>query len=349
MHTPIWWLLSVFLILSPGPGPKEGEKEKNWENKVNGRRYDYSVEVSERIDRLGELSKLFLSRRELVWERALGKLARVVSVQTEGREALEKIRRITAAEARLKVLHPVCTYLVDGSQGALLKAGGRLVLDSLRNEQGESRATRLERCRTIANGLHRAMCEYAILHSDHPLCKLDSESVALCTKMEQADLRHTLPDVSTDIDMYTDAVRLERFGEAIDCDTAAAGTRRQACTALRSGDATRCPPWQALERREAPNLHQDLSNTYVDIDYTLVQSYEPEEARMYVAWLPRPGVRCEVSYLEDGVERIIARTSLGPWTTRVAVEILAVNQAPVGAALAVSCRGQRDHEMDSEK
>jgi len=130
------WLMALAALLTSEnckqPEPPVDGKAEMLARRVEGVRYDYEVEVGERIDRYRDAARRVVERgaaSRQAFLRGLDGFAAAASLATRARTIVRETAR--RADALAALPNPTCSYLADGSGGEHLLPAGRALIDGL--------------------------------------------------------------------------------------------------------------------------------------------------------------------------------------------------------------------------
>jgi hypothetical protein len=293
------WLLLATLPAQPAP---PGTVE-NTEVIVSGARYDYSIELSERMDRLRDLTGESLTRRDRFFQAELDHVSRLAALEQTSFAVRARQAEIDARLAKGGPRYPVCTYAIDRSGAELLSSLGKASLDALALQvKGAPSAEILGLCQqaTPAAGVGRAPCEWMVFGPKHPVCTSDTRVAPLCTWPDERTPTISPYGIGPDVSMLLVAARVARHPDWTDCDAITPEWLRQGCQAMVRHDASACPTWDLTH---TDGLAWPLTSGpagVADVDFALATVHDPRSATAVVYYdgrfhltcglVPAPGV-----------------------------------------------------------
>lgn len=330
-----WIALFASLLLaeeSPTPG--------NLETVVAGLRYDLAVEVIETLDDAAALTQDSLKRRE-IWQKALvGRLQAVAQAATPLQIPDDRVASLRASLEVLETgrLHPICTYVIDGSGADGLQGLTLEMVAALRLPVTIARSERLAACAALSRNYARIWCEAMVLGEAHPACA-DPTVAPICRTAALPSLAFEMSRSSRDLDLLMAAMFADRHGQALDCTTALAPETVQTCRAVQARDAALCPPWRAFSATQVSEFTRRPAELLSDLDLALGVRRDPETNSVLVAFLGDVPVDCRVfEQPASGALRDLATFSKPASGRRVALEPLVPDLPPGPGVLRAECR-----------
>ncbi len=335
---------AIFLLGLLAAQPEPSSAVQNTEQIVLGRRYDLSVEVSERLDAFATLSQWALTVREAYLGRVDRQVASLSGLPVTQTTLNQRLAEVEAAVKALTPLHPVCTYAIDKSGGHLLSPEGRGALDVLaRVGERVGRSALLEQCQRIEKRSvgSRHPCEWVVLGASHPILERTGYAISkdLAARLDSPDeSANLLFEGWEDSAMLVTARRVALHGDLVDCSRSPTEPLRQACLALRAKDAKACPRWEVGSADGQRGLLLDPDRALESIDYVLTVVRAGDA--VVIATAGGPALRCTLEGAADPSGKPLPWVDLPP--TRERIGTFEVKPADEKGSVTATCHVSRE-------
>jgi|GEM_PF-6971582 len=276
---------TLLLVALAGQQPEQPAGQENIEQIVQGQRYDFSIELSERLDKLAKATDEALRQREAFNAEMLERFDRLSALSGIVQQTQARVAAIDRQIAELEPLHPVCTYAIDKTGGESLSPAGRAALDVLaRLGPSEAASALLAACREALpdDKEARVACEWVVMGADHAVCAQNPNMKPLCPKLDGDDAAAVPIEAGLDLAVLMTARQVKRFGDKIDCARVRSPWLLQACQAIVKRDAKTCPRWPLGRQQDLRGVLVDAARVLAPIDFALVTFYEPESGEIVI-------------------------------------------------------------------
>jgi len=329
---------ALLLVALAGQQPEPGEGQDNTDLIVQGQRYDYSVELSERLDKLAATTQEALGRREAFRGEMARRLDRLATLGGIAQQARERLADLDRRLAGLDRPHPVCTYAIDRSGAEGLSPAGLAALDVLaRLGPSEASSTLLEACRQALpdDADARVACEWVVIGAAHAVCTQNPSMAPVCPKLDGVDPADIPAEGGLDLAVLFLARQLKRFGDKVDCGRARDPWLQQACRALAAGDARACPLWSLRRQQDLRGILVDPARALAPIDFAVFTFFDRETRELLVFHDGRFQLSCRQGGGGDAPAEVLLQPSPHPLSlARLPASIV----APDAEAPAAVCR-----------
>jgi hypothetical protein len=285
-----------------GPAQKKAE---NAESMVLGRRYDFQVEVFERVERYREATQEVLQAEAGFRRGVLDGLERVRAGQDLLPAWQARVSELTGFVRDVQgAPDPVCRYVAEGRGGEPLLPAVRAVVDVLRSSRPG--APREATARGCSLGLLESdpeasrMCRLVVL-GDPSVCR--PEDQAACRLMLDPDPARAPRDVAPGLLFLYTWARAWRDGGYERCEGSGLPWLASMCRAARAGDASLCPPWSDWDRSSVQGkVTRDATELLRDRELLLESELVRPLNRLRLLVLTRFPATCTV-YKQAGAHR----------------------------------------------
>jgi hypothetical protein len=338
--------MRAFLLLSLLALAAPDKKPENSDSIVLGRRYDFQVEVFERLQRYREATQEVLRARERFRSNVSDGLGRVLQAQDRLPTWQARVGELAGLLEDLSLTaHPACRYAANGTGGDLLVPVARAMVDIMRAfAHDRSRQNWEAACGTgplAADPQATAMCR--VLASGDPAgCEqADEETRPACRQMLDPYPIRSGADQDRGAMFLMAYAHALRTGSFQRCEESGIPWLTRMCEAARRGDAGLCPTW--VEWREAPRaggLTQGAAGLLRDRELALDVDFTPPAGPLRVLAVTRVPVAC-TAYKFQGEQREDLLTVHLPASQGVATlwrTELPPDRVPPGTRVSATCR-----------
>lgn len=306
---------TLLLVALAGQQPEPVEGQDNLEQIVQGQRYDFSVELSERLDKLAKSTDDALVRREAFNAEIKQRFDKLSALSGIVQQVQARVTAIDRQLAELAPPHPVCTYAIDKSGAEALSPAGRAALDVLaRLGPAEASSALLAACREALpdDKEARVACEWVVMGAAHAVCTQNANMKPLCPKLDGADAADVPVEAGLDLATLMTARQLKRFGDKVDCARIRSPWLLQACQAIAAGDAKACPRWSFGGQQDLRGVLVDATRLLAPVDFAVITFFEPESGEMVILRDGRFQLNCRESGGADPSTELLVQPSDTP-------------------------------------
>lgn len=300
----LWMMALAAMTLSEqckDPAPPEDAKVRMQQQRVEGYRYDYEVEVGERVDRYRDAARRVAEQIAASRQAFLDRLSAFVDSGSRARSARDVVRETgRRADALAAEPHALCAWLAGRRTGARLSPEGRALIAALEEATApDGPPDRMAICMRAPlpdASRARAMC-----------LRLLAPDEASCRKVGPADLCRILRDPNgRDVSPTTrrgDALLIawfhaRRTGRPLhDVAEGAPDWLTKMAGAIEAEDPDACPGSTDWRTGHLDSAGTDPDAPFADLSPIIASTYDGTHETLVMTWLSLFPALCHIHAL----------------------------------------------------